>query len=331
MIYPSVLDRKYQEYYPFVKEVAKKVKETLINFCENKGYAFRSRLKTVESLAEKIETGRFKKWSDLNDLFASTVIIQTLSHEKEVVEFCKNTFEIVNIVKRGQNKKAPDIFIFDSTRIYAKLRPIPDIPLGDNLSIYSIVFEIQIQSAFEDAWSVATHDLVYKSSEIDWRRFRLAAQIKATVEQLDTLILAFEETSKIIHNNNYAEIKIKGQLAIQINKLFENNKLPDELQPKDMSRFCNNLYLLLDKRKNKDSKPIDIIKQIITEIESTPSNRIPLSISLFQYFFAILIEKEIVELPINNYSCHITEELTTLYPNLQLDNDSIFLYDDNIS
>jgi hypothetical protein len=39
--------------------------------------------------------------------------------------------------------------------------------------------------------------LVYKSSEIDWKRLRLAAQIKANVEQLDTLILAFEQTSLI--------------------------------------------------------------------------------------------------------------------------------------
>ena len=329
MIYPSILDRKYQEYSPFVEQIAKRVKETLINFCEKKGYAFISRLKTVESLAEKIETGRFKKWSDLNDLFACTIIIPTLSHEKEVIEFCQKTFEIVNIVKRGQNKKAPDTFIFDSTRIYAKLRPTPHISLGDNLSIYSIVFEIQIKSAFEHAWSVATHDLVYKSSEIDWRRFRLAAQIKATVEQLDTLILAFEETSKIIQNNDYPDIKIKRQLASEINKLFDNKKLPDELQPKDMSRLCDNLHLLLDKRKNISLKPIDIIKEITTEIQCTSSNKIPLSLSLFQYFFAILIEKEIIELPIDNYSCHITDELITLYPNIQLDNDSIFLYNDN--
>ena len=92
MIYPSILDRKYQEYYPFVEEVAKKVKETLLNFCENKGYAFTSRIKTVESLAEKIETGRFQKWTDLDDLFACTVIIPTLSHEDEVLEFCQNSF-----------------------------------------------------------------------------------------------------------------------------------------------------------------------------------------------------------------------------------------------
>lgn len=328
MIYPSILNRKYQEYYPFVEEVAKKVKETLLNFCENKGYAFTSRIKTVESLAEKIEAGRFKQWTDLNDLFACTIIIPTLSHEDEVLEFCKNTFDITGTVKRGQNKKAPDTFKFDSTRIYAKLKQNTNIITENILSIYSIVFEIQIKSAFEHAWSVSTHDLVYKSSEIDWRRLRLAAQIKATVEQLDTLILAFEQTSLIIKNNDFSEIKIKNKLSNKINKLFETKKLPDELQPKDMSRLCDNLYRLLDTRKDKNTNELKIMEQIVQEIQSTPNVRIPRSLSLFQYFLAILIEKGIIELPINKYYCHITEEVTTLYPNLQIDNNSLFLYDD---
>jgi hypothetical protein len=98
------------------RELQNRSKETLLNFCDNKGYAFTSRIKRVESLAEKIETGRFKKWSDLDDLFACTVIIPTLLHEKEVIEFCKSAFEIIRTVKRGQNKKSPDTFRFDSTR-----------------------------------------------------------------------------------------------------------------------------------------------------------------------------------------------------------------------
>jgi ppGpp synthetase/RelA/SpoT-type nucleotidyltranferase len=328
MIYPSILDRKYEEYRPLVKEVAGRVKQTLTNFCEDHGYAFMSRIKSVESLAEKIETGRFKAWVDLDDLFACTVIVPTLSNENKVIEFCKNTFDTSNLrfVKRGQNKKAPDSFKFDSTRIYARLKK-SDETIPDNiLSIYSVVFEIQVKSAFEHAWSVSTHDLVYKSSEIDWRRLRLAAQIKATVEQLDTLILSFEQISNIIDNNNYAEIKIKNRLAKEIKKLFENGRLPDELRPKDMNRLCNNLCLILDERQDKNLNEIDIMKQIKKEIECKPIKEIPLSLSLFQYFFVILIHSQVIKLPLNNYYCHITEELTTLYPDICTNEEHIFLY-----
>jgi len=325
MIYPSILERKYNEYSPFVKRISETVKSTLVNFCESQGYAFTSRIKSVESLAEKIEPGRFKKWSNLNDLFACTVIIPTLSHEEEVIQFCKNAFEITETVKRGQNKKAPDIFRFDSTRIYAKIKQNYSLNIDNELSIYKIIFEIQIKSAFEHAWSVSTHDLVYKSSGIDWKRLRLAAQIKANVEQLDTLILAFEQTSLIIQENSYPDIKIKRKLASEINKLFKNGKIPEELQPKDMNRFCDNLYrLTIDA--NKENNIQSIIEKIKTEINSTSSKNFPRSISLFQYFFVILIRNKMIKIPIKNYHCHITEELTTLYPDIQIDNDSIFLY-----
>lgn len=72
MIYPSILERRYLEYLPFVEQVASRVKDTIINFCEKNGYASTYRIKTIESLAEKIETGRFEKWSDLDDLFGCT-------------------------------------------------------------------------------------------------------------------------------------------------------------------------------------------------------------------------------------------------------------------
>lgn len=327
MIYPSILDRKYQAYLPFLEDVARRVRNTLVNFCESRDYAFVSRIKNVESLAEKIETGRFKTWEDLDDLFACTIITPTLSHEKDVLEFCQETFKINKIIKRGQNKKSPEVFKFDSTRIYAKLKRLTEIDNSNALSIYDILFEVQIKSAFEYAWSVTTHDLVYKSPDIDWKRFRLAAQIKATVEQLDTLLLAFEEMSSIIQESNDSAIKIKRQLAQEINQLFKIEKLPDELQPKDMTRFCENLYnLLLTMASEKEMKKI--IKRVTQKIQSTPNRKIPRSISLFQYFCAILICENLIQTPIKKYYFHITDELITLYPSVQekIDADSMFTY-----
>ena len=311
MKYPAILDRQYQQYLPFVEEVAKRVKSTLVNFCEQKGYAFTSRIKTIESLAEKIETGRFKKWSDLDDLFACTVIIPRLSQEQDVINFCQNSFNVAKTLKRGQAKKAPDIFRFDSTRLSGKLRS-SDPTLEPSLNIFNIGFEIQIKSAFEHAWAVSTHDLVYKSSEIDWKKLRLAAQIKSTVEQLDTLILAFEEVSAVIQESDFPELKKKIQIVKLTNSLFEN-KIPEELRPKDLSRFCDNLYrILVSAGKEENIKEsLDCIKSVVNR---TANKKIPRSISLLQYFLAILVENQIVALPLQDYSCHITEELITLYP-----------------
>jgi ppGpp synthetase/RelA/SpoT-type nucleotidyltranferase len=325
MIYPSVLERRYQEYHPFLEEVAKRVKSTILNFCEDNSYAFISRVKTVESLAEKIETGRFEAWSELNDLFACTVIVPTLSYEQEVIDFCKATFAVVKTTKRGQNRKAPDTFKFDSTRLYASLKRPDDVSTSEAINIFDIKFEIQIRSAFEHAWSVSTHALTYKSSEVDWKRLRLTAQIKATVEQLDTLILGFEQMALNISESPWTEIKDKCKFAKIVNSFFKQNKIPIELTPKDMSRFCDNLYNFA-----KSSGTEVDIQSIITclerEINSMSIDKIPRSISLFQYFLAILISQNLVTLPLKRYVCHVTSELITLYPSLN-NIDSVFAYE----
>lgn len=326
MIYPSILDRRYQEYFPFISQAAIEVKLIIVSFCEHNGYAFSSRIKTIESLAEKIETGRFKCWQDLDDLFACTIIIPTLSHEEKVVKFCKNIFQIDNIIKRGQNKKSPDTFTFDSTRIYARMRRNEDILIDNNLlSIYDIKFEIQAKSAFEHAWAVSTHDLVYKNDEIDWKRLRLVAQIKANVEQLDTLILAFEQTSSIIQENEYSDLKTKRKLGESIEKLFRNSQIPDELKPKDLNRFCDNLLRLLP-QEDRQKRAKEMINIIESEVKATPTDRIPRSISLFQYFLAILIQSKMIQTTVGKYHFHITQEFELLYPELQVDGNCLFRY-----
>ena len=138
MIYPSILERRFQEYFPFVQAVASRVRDTMLNFCEKNGYALTSRIKTIESLSEKIETGRFKQWSDLDDLFACTVIIPTLNQEQKVTQFCQDTFQISKTIKRGQNKKSPDTFRFDSTRIYASLKSVEAQNADQSLNIFNI-------------------------------------------------------------------------------------------------------------------------------------------------------------------------------------------------
>lgn len=290
MIYPSILERRYQEYLPFVEAVASRVKDTILNFCEKNGYALTSRIKTIESLAEKIETSRFKQWSDLDDLFACTVIIPSLNQEEKVTQFCKDTFEISKIIRRGQNKKSPETFRFDSTRIYAHLKMVEDANADQLLSIFNVKFEIQIKSAFEHAWAVSTHDLVYKSSVIDWKKLRSASQIKATLEQLDTLILAFYQVSETIHESEDSEIKRKCQLAVATKSLFDQEKIPQELKPKDITRFCNNLYSILVSTE-KENEIQQVIKCITKKVNLTPSKQIPRSLSLLQYFLAILVEK----------------------------------------
>ncbi|TAF01431.1 MAG: hypothetical protein EAZ78_18425, partial [Oscillatoriales cyanobacterium] len=115
-------------------------------------------------------------------------------------------------------------------------------------------------------------------------------------------------------------------LAIATQELFQREKIPEELKPKDMTRFCDNLYGILA-RAGKEDKVQEVIKCITEKINSTPSKQIPRSISLLQYFLAILVEAKIIILPLDKYYFHITSELLTLYPIFHNNVDWIFQYE----
>jgi hypothetical protein len=55
------------------------------------------------------------------------------------------------------------------------------------------------------------------------------------------------------------------------------------------------------------------------EVIQTPNEMFPRSISLFQYTLATLVKHGIIvpPLPNTNYSCHISEELLEIYPELR--------------
>ena len=88
MFVSTALRQRFEVALPHIEAVAQEVRATLQTFCEEKGYAFQSRIKSLDSLAEKIECGRHSIWWELDDLFACTIIIPTLNEESSVEAFC---------------------------------------------------------------------------------------------------------------------------------------------------------------------------------------------------------------------------------------------------
>jgi len=319
MITSSQTRSKYASIEQHLEFARQRLRDTLLTFCDPKGYAFVSRVKTLSSVSEKIESGRFTKWSDLDDLIACAVVVPTLAQEAVALEFLQQAFVTVAIKLRGSTQKAPDVFRFDTTRFIGKLRPPEDISPDDPL--YQISFEVQVRSAFEHAWSVTTHTLTYKAGQVSWSRLRLAAQLKAAVEQLDILILGFEETSSKIAKSFWPETQAKTKLATYFKGKFTDGVLPAELSPQDWTRFSDNVYDMVracqwGHRKHPVNISNEIIRVMDVAIGELGRERIPLSISLVQFVFASLVSAEIVTEPLDGYCPVITSELETLYPAL---------------
>lgn len=309
MIIPPEINRKYKEIHNYVEFHASKIKEKIYRYCEKKEYAFLSRVKQPESLSEKIESGRFKKWSEIDDLFACNIIIPTLKHEETVLEYLSKEYPQCKLILRDTMKKAPDVFRFDSTRYLSKI----NLPHESEL-----LFEVQIRTVFEHAWITTTHDLVYKYHNIDWKRLRLAAELKANIEMLDNIILAFEENTSFRKENTWPEINSKIEIQKFINNCFANNLLPSEYLPNDVTRFVNTLFKLISL--NPLFNQFDQEKYVSASIEflrecflSYKKDSFPMSISLTQLIFGHLFDAGMIK-DERTFTPIITSELELFFP-----------------
>ncbi|KAI9130984.1 hypothetical protein [Acaryochloris sp. CCMEE 5410] len=200
--------------------------------------------------------------------------------------------------------------------------------LPSSQRLYEVYFEVQIRTIFEYAWSKTTHALAYKSPVVDWKRQRLAAQLKAATEQMETLILAFDLASEHITASYSPEIEDQAKIYKQFKDLFDRGSLPTELEPSDWTRFSINIYKIFQLASNqkptgRSYKPINDIDKLLSKITSyindTGSNSVPRSISLFQLVFCILFSGEKMDLKNrDDYYLLVTNEMRDLFPHLYL-------------
>lgn len=314
---PAEIRRRFENCRPVVDRVASTVRDTVLTYCENNGFAYIGRIKKLESLAEKIETGRYNKWSELDDLFACAVIVPTLLYEPDVLEFLGDVFLRVEVKKRGSTRKPPDTFRFEATRFYGRLRDSGAASSTDPR--FGITFEVQVRSAFEHAWSVTTH-AIYKSSKVDWREKRLAAQLKAAVEQLDSLVMAYEESSKTIVEHNWPEFVVRQTIVNRLSALSSRGVLPAEVMPTDWSRFAENFSALIRSscsipQHKQDEFVVAAVERFEADIVDSASNgSVPLSLSLLQYGLGVLTRAGVLTEPLARFCPLLTSELLALYP-----------------
>ncbi|TWU21730.1 hypothetical protein Pla52o_39170 [Novipirellula galeiformis] len=318
MIVPSDVRRSYDFNLPYVEQVEHKVRDIVFGFCERNGYAYVGRRKELDSLAEKLESGRYDSWDKIDDIFGCSIVIPHLEKESSVIEFLNSKFTCVELRKRGQTKKSPDTFRFDATRYIGSLRTESS---EAHPIVSALMFEVQIRSAFEHAWSVSMHSIVYKTDEIDWKRKRLSAQIKATVEQMDQLIVAFETAKSPIVESAWPEIEILKKISSSFLQLQGKTEIPEELIPSSWGRFSENIYSLLRSSKSwprQTDQQETYVNGCLETIEEkfVEMKHFPRSISLFQLVFGVLWEGKKVVPNLKRFVPLVTSELEEIFPSV---------------
>ncbi|QDV25316.1 RelA/SpoT domain-containing protein [Aureliella helgolandensis] len=320
MIVPSDIRRAYDFSDPYIVQMEQRVRDIVLSYCENEGYAYVGRRKELDSLSEKLESGRYKAWSDIDDVFGCTIVIPHLEKENAVIDYLNAKFRCVDLRARGKTKKPPDSFRFDATRFIGSL--LFDSGVDSHPVFTSLKFEVQIRSAFEHAWSVSMHGLAYKTDDIDWKRKRVAAQIKAVVEQLDQLIVSFETAASPVIESPWPETEFLKAIYDCFHQLNEVNSFPEESVPSSWSRFSENLYSLLQSSRSwprnfEDRLPyvrdcLDVVANHISNLDDFPR-----SISLHQLALGVLWDAKKLVPKLSRFTPIITSELEDIFPSLK--------------
>lgn len=311
---PNQVRNAFDQTHSLVEAVGEHVRQTLRPFAESQGYLYFDRLKTLESLSEKIETGRIERWSRIDDLFACTLVVPQASHEARVMRKLADCFTEYTVRSKGTAKKAPDVFRFDATRFYGKVSSLSAVSMPAGAT--DVIFEVQISTVFEYAWASVTHDLTYKGDTVDWRKQRLVAQLKASVEQIETVLNAFEEASGVVPQSDWPELDAKHNLMIFFQQLFDDKVLPDSIKPYSWRRFVDNVYALIVSYERNPSALSETVEALTSEISAYwrgPSSPVPpQSGSLFQLVEAHVARRE-TSGGLGKFVVVDSEELRTLY------------------
>lgn len=228
----------YQELYEANKLLETRVKAAF-EAKKRRQWFFLCRVKEEESFALKLETGRVTNPREMEDFFACTLVVENRSAISEALKVVEDICDIAwrRPPKDDQTHKSPDQFSFDDLRLYVRLKASDQLP---HTPLDEIIFEIQIKTFLQHAWSIATHDLVYKGQSVDWGRARVAFQIKAMLEHAE---ISIERVDTIAESTLLAltDEKIRN-LKTVIDWL--GNTWEDEWLPSDKVRLAENVLAI---------------------------------------------------------------------------------------
>lgn len=293
---PQSVREAYERSVPLLEELERYVRDTLNPYVNDHDYMFFGRIKGLESLSEKIETGRFRSWSELNDLYACSIVVPVSSHEQGVVRKLAACFTEVESKSRDSTEKSPEVFRYDGLRWYGRLPE--DVAARRQPGLGTVIFEVQVRTAFEHAWQVVTHDLVYKADNVDWSRQRLASQLKASVEQIEMVIDAFESAVGAVRPSPWPAGALQDRVISFFRQLETDRLLPPTLVPVSWRRFSETFVKVVKRERlgeNAEAKVDAALNLMNASLRGESGPPIGVSGSLLQYVYAVLANAGYVE------------------------------------
>ncbi len=187
-------------------------------------------MKSEESFALKLETGRAKDPSMLEDFFACTLVVENRARIPEAEKLVVELFSLEQ--RRPKDPEfthlEPFSFDFDDLRLYVKWK---DVLAQKPTGLDGLVFEVQIKTFLQHAWGIATHNFIYKSDDVDWASSRIAFQVKAMLEHAELSIgEAKRLTASAMLNKTDSKCADLRRMIEELRKRWDVTQLPQDLR-----------------------------------------------------------------------------------------------------
>lgn len=209
--------------------------------CRKQNWHYESRIKAEEGFALKIETGQIVDPTALDDFFGCTIVVRNSTEISKAIRLVSGECQIAH--RRPANprrtKNLPASFEFDDLRLYVRLTKPAGVP---DAVTFEKLFEIQIKTFLLHAWSIATHDLTYKTDDVSWSRARIAFQVRAMLENAELSIRGAEELARTDMMDR--EDRETSELR-KVIVLIKRHWKPEQL-PSDLRRLAQNIHSVLN-------------------------------------------------------------------------------------
>lgn len=231
------IEKSIRDHYTALEDIYQivllDVEELVGEACKKNGWIYSSRVKGSQSYALKLATGR-----EIDDFLGCSIVVPTLAEVPAAVALVESCLAIVDKKPKETISHRPTEFQFDSVRLYCTLKdsvnPTPK---------HGLKFEIQVKTLLEQAWSQATHDFSYKGSDISWAKERIAAQLKA---MLDNVELSISQISMLSSSPNldkkHRDYEIRTELLAYIRDELGASGV---ILPTDLRRLTDIVHGLL--------------------------------------------------------------------------------------
>lgn len=201
----------FEDYNDFLKEIKRLVEKILIKNQVPIAFEISGRIKTFDSILEKISSERFivkKTVTELNDLIGLRIVLLFPEFKGKVVDILSTEFKLLN--DPSKSSQSPDRFGYSSVHLILGIKDEwTKIPYFENHSNKRI--EVQVRTLSEHIWAETSHSLFYKREEnipniINRDLYKLSALLEIVDDKLQTLKNTVEEHFRYIVNAPYNEI-----------------------------------------------------------------------------------------------------------------------------